>query len=670
MATGLDAKKRIKLLVDELNHHAILYYQKNTPVISDQVYDTLYQELVSLEQAFPEYAQGNSPTIRVGGLIIDSFEKAQHQYRQWSFDNVFDWNGLQKWEEKIHRMISKIPELSGEVLDYVVELKIDGLKVILDYDDGVFVRGATRGDGVIGENITENLKTIYDIPLRINHTEKISFVGECWIEKNRLKEINDQRKKDGLDPYANPRNLAAGTLRQLDTGIVAKRRLRAFVYDFDTDVENNMDHVAELDFMDELGFHVNQERLHTAAIAEIQKWYESWVSRRSGQEYGIDGLVIKINNTKICRHLGYTAKAPRFAVAYKFPAEEQATRVLKIVLQIGRTGIVTPVAELEPVLVDGSLVSRATLHNIDEIKRLDVRVGDTVVLEKAGDIIPKIKQVMTNLRPKNTKAFDIQDQAAKQNLEIVEDRSAAGVSSWYVDSDHSEVAIQSLSYAVSKKAFNIDGMGHKHIRALYDAGYIHCLSDIFKLQRDQIMSLPLFKDKATANLLSAIDAAREVSLPTFLTALGIRHVGQEVAEICADQYKSLERLSTATYEELLEIHGVGQQIAESLVSYFSNENNKKELILLNEQVRIEKSAKKQMQDFAGLSFVITGTLATLSRDDATQLIKDRGGKVSSSVSKKTDFLLAGDKAGSKLTKARKLNISVLNEKEFLEKIAS
>lgn len=664
-------EQRIRVLVHELNRHAELYYKKDTPEISDEAYDSLYQELVDLEEKFPEYILEISPTQKVGDKILDGFEKAQHLYRQWSFDNIFDWKGLVKWEEKIKRFIDKEPSLKNETLDYVVELKIDGLKVILDYEQGEFIRGTTRGDGTIGENITENLKMIKGIPQKITSTKNISVIGEVWIEKQELVRINKKRTEKNLPEYANPRNLAAGTLRQLDTSIVRRRNLKIFTYDFDTDQMVFGTHTDELTFLYEQGFVTNTSFLCADNIQDIQDFYLHWVDIRQQQEYGIDGLVIKINNKKICRALGYTAKSPRFAVAYKFPAEQQTTRIMDITLQVGRTGIITPVAELDPVLVDGSLVRRASLHNIDEIERLDVRVGDSVIIEKAGDIIPKVKKVITGLRSGEEQVFSLEKKASEQGMTLYKEVSSAGVTTWYVQEGNDEVNIQYLSYVVSKKCLNIDGMGERHVRALYEAGFVKKPSDIFTLTFDQVSSLPLFKEKATNNLLSAIEQAREMSLATFITALGIRHVGEEVADIYAQAFGGLDELMAASVEKLLTLHGIGEQIAASTYLYFQDQEVRGEIKNMLQHVAIRKSTLSQdTQSCHGLSFVVTGSFESMTRDELKKNIKDKGGKMLSQISSKTNYLIAGEKAGSKLTKAQALNIPILSEQEFRQKFLS
>ena len=663
-----EAEKRINILTKEIRYHSRLYYIKDTPEISDEAYDSLYSELVSLEQAFPDLRDPLSPTVRIGDKILEGFEKAKHIFPQWSFDNIFDWEGLQKWEEKILRFIEKEDSLRGKKLEYVIELKIDGLKVILDYDKGKFIRGATRGDGKIGENITENLKTIKDIPLVINEKKPLSIIGEAWIGKKSLITINKERLKKNIEPYANPRNLAAGTLRQLDTKIVAQRGLKTFVYDIDSNQKKFVSHMDELMFLRDSSFNVNDKYLYTSKISEIQKFYESWVNKRNHEEYGIDGMVIKINDKDICKALGYTAKSPRFAVAYKFPAEQKTTKVLDIVAQIGRTGVLTPVAELEPILIDGSMVSRATLHNEDEIKRLDIRIGDTVVVEKAGDIIPKIKSVLLGLRNEKYTPFSLQAYFKKNNLPVRKEYSDSGVTSWYLDDKtNDEIAIMRLSYFCSKKAMNIEGMGEQAVRALYLNDYVKTFSDIYSLEFDDVVSLPLFKEKATNNLLEAIEKSKQTTFPSFITGLGIKHVGEEVAELYAQNFDDPSELLKVKYQDLISIHGIGEKIAQETVSWFSQKENIEEY---NKLLKIFSFTQKEKSElFKDISFVITGSLDNFSRDEIKKIIKNNGGKILSQISKKTDYLIIGKNPGSKFKKAQELNISILDEKDFLDKIS-
>jgi DNA ligase (NAD+) len=666
-----DAQKKISSLVSELQKHADLYYNKDAPEISDEAYDSLYQELVSLEQAFPHLQLPQSPTMQVAAKarILDGFEKSTHQFRQWSFDNIFDWEGLINWHKKITRLIEKKSLTPSEPLEYIVELKIDGLKVILDYEKGVFRRGSTRGDGTVGEDITENLSMVRDVPATISEKKSVSIFGEAFIEKKQLEEINKGRIEEGLDAYANPRNLAAGTLRQLNTKIVKDRNLKVFVYDFNSNDVSFNTHDEELKFLSSQKFNVNKQYLKTTDIGKIQKFYHDWVTQRHNQGFGVDGLVIKLNDMNICRELGYTAKAPRFAVAYKFPAEQQTTNVCDITLQIGRTGILTPVAELKPVQIDGSLVKRATLHNMDEIQRLGLMIGDTVIIEKAGDIIPKIKSVIIGARIGNEKSFSLPKYLAKKNILARKEVSIAGVSSWYVEGQNEEMSIRHLAYSASKKVFNIEGMGEKNIRALYGAGIIKQVSDIFSLDYEHISSLPLFKEKATKNLLDAIEQARETTLSIVISSFGIRHVGEEVAQIYADNFTDIDNLINAKYEDYINLHGIGSQIAESTTHFFSDKKNLEEIEKLKNILTIKKSQKNN-QDLQNYSFVITGTLSDFTRESIKKFIKDSGGKVSSQVSAQSSYLVAGEKAGSKLKKAQTLGIIVLNEKEFIEKFVS
>lgn len=666
--TEREVQKRIKQLVEELEHHAELYYRDDAPIISDEQYDALYAELVSLEQAFPHLQKDTSPTQKIGGSLLEGFEKTKHRFPQWSFDNVFDWEGLKKWEEKVLRLMGKEPSLAGEEIVYIVELKIDGLKVILDYEKGKLITAATRGDGIVGENITDNAKMISSIPRTIKERKYLSVIGEAWIEKTKLEKINLARVEKDLPPYANPRNLAAGTLRQLDTRVVQKRGLKTFVYDLDSHEKNFRTHEEELSFLKEQGFSVAPDYFKTSSLEDIETYYQSWIYKRHQQVFGVDGLVIKINSKKIAATLGYTAKSPRFAIAYKFPAEQVSTQVIDIELQIGRSGILTPVAILEPVVVDGSTVKRASLHNMDEINRLDLRIGDTVILEKAGDIIPKVKKVLSNQRTGREKKFNINRYLKKNDIDARIEVSPAGVTTWYVDTMLPEVQIQYLSYAVSKKALNIQGMGKKHVRALYDAGFIRKLSDIYHLSYEQIISLPLFKEKSTNNLLEAIRNSKNMSLSVFITALGIPNVGEEVAELYSKTFGSLEKFLEASYEDYVTIHGVGEQIAEATVEYLEDNNRQQEISKLSQILNIKTDKNTSGQGrMNNISVVVTGTLQNYSRDEIKTIIKNEGGKVLGQVSSSVDILLAGEKAGSKLKKASELGIEVLSEHEFIKR---
>ncbi len=667
------AQKRIEILRKEIEKHNFLYHTKDTPEISDEAYDALSRELLSLEKDFPKFKK-ESPTQKVGGKILDGFQKVKHVVPQWSYDNIFGNEELVGWEEKIKRFLEK-EGVQDEKLDYIVELKIDGLKVVLTYKNGEFVLGATRGDGEVGEDITENLKMVKNIPNNVSSKDTFVAIAEAWIKKSDLLKINKQREKENLPLYANPRNLAAGTLRQLDTNAVAKRDLQTFVYDIEFPEKRFDDklktHEEELIFLKKQGFNVNSTFKLCKNISEIQKLYDTWASKRDKQEFGIDGLVIKINSKKICEALGYTAKAPRFAVAYKFPAEEVTTKVLDIQIQIGRTGALTPVAHLEPALVAGSTVSRATLHNQDEIDRLDVRIGDTVIIRKAGDIIPEVVSVLTNLRTGKEKKFSIPEFAKKHGLEIVKEKSGLPLQTgkdesvaWYIkDKNHAAIKLENMIHFVSKKGMNIVGLGDKIVEFLMDEGLVTERKDIFELEEGDLTGFEGFKEKSINNLLEAIEESKNVSLNKFIYSLGIRHVGEETADLLAKRFETFEKLTKASFDQLSEIEGVGEVVAQSVIDWFANKDNSLELSGLLPFLNIQK-LKAGGSKFTGLTFVLTGALKNMSRDEAKKKIKDLGGKVASSVSKKTSYVVAGEDPGSKFSDAEKLGVNILDEKSF------
>lgn len=668
-----EAEKRVEILRGEVEKHAALYHTHDAPEISDEAYDALVRELISLETKFPNLAKENSVSRKVGGKILDGFSKVKHIVPQWSYDNIFNFEELRAWEEKVKRFIEKSGGLKDDVLEYVVELKIDGLKVVLTYDDGNFVLGATRGDGVIGEDITENLRMVKNIPEKVSDKRNFVAIGEAWMKKSDLAGINRERERDGLPLYANPRNLAAGTLRQLDTSMVAKRNLQTYVYDIEfpnlTSDRKIKTHAEEMEFLAGVGFNVNPTWKLCRSVDEIEKMYQSWMGRRDKEEYGIDGLVIKVNSKRICETLGYTAKSPRFGVAYKFPAEEVTTVVEDIVIQIGRTGALTPVAHLRPVQVAGSTVSRATLHNQDEIDRLDVRIGDTVIIRKAGDIIPEVLQVLVDLRTGKEKKFSIPEYAKKHGLLIEKGKAGKDESvAWYVkDRNHAAVKLENMIHFVSKKGMNIVGLGEKIVEFLMEQGLVTERKDIFELEVGDLSGLEGFKEKSIENLLGAIKESRSVAFSKFIYSLGIRHVGEETAELLADEFKTLANLRKAKVNKLEAVEGVGDVVAQSVVDWFVDAENARELDGLLSYVKIQKVAGTTKNTLAGKTFVLTGTLSNMSRDEAKARIKSLGGKVSSSVSKETSYVVAGADPGSKYDNALKLGVEILDEGAF-EKI--
>lgn len=713
-----DILGRILDLRKLLEKHQYLYHVLDNPEIEDTVYDSLFHELLKLEEEYPEYKDENSPTKRVGGKILDHFEKVRHEVHQWSFDNVFDFNELKDWEERNINILEKNNKNNKNNFinfSYVSELKIDGLKVVLTYKDGELVRAATRGDGEIGEDITENIRTIKSIPLKLKDKINITVMGEAWLEKSELEKINREQEKNNLPKYANTRNLAAGTLRQLDTKIVAKRNLKVFAYDIEIPTSPNpseggenpllgrgqgevSSQISELKFLKENNFLVNPHFKLCKNLEEIQKMYESWKEKREDEEYGIDGLVIKINERDVSDALGFTAKAPRAGIAYKFPAEEVSTKVENITIQIGRTGVATPVAELDPVLVYGSRVKRATLHNSDEIERLDLRVGDTVIIRKAGDVIPEIVSVVKELRNKNSKRFNMPEFCpichSKLEREINKLNKTGFSTGLFCKNESCEAKHREyFTYFVAKKAFNIDGMGERIIDEFYDLGLVKNVLDIFKLKREDIEGLEGFGEKSADNLISAIEVSKNISLHKFIYSLGIRQVGETTAKDIAKKFGNFENFKSAIenilkkrnkseIEDLKEefgVAGIGEKSLESMMDYFESENNQK---FLKEIIRVIKiqpilnpSPRKgqnpslgEGQGWAyGKTFVITGSLSK-PREEFQSEIENMGGKVSSSVSKKTYYVLLGEsedgKISSKEKTARELGVKIINEEEF------
>ncbi len=673
-------KQRIKDLRKMVDYHRQRYHQEDNPEISDQAYDALFAELEKLEEENPEFNTQSSPTQQVGGAILKKFEKVRHEVAQWSFDDCFNFEELQKWDEKVQRKMTEFPELLTEQVEYCCELKIDGLKVILTYDHGKLQLGATRGDGSVGEKITNNLLTVKDIPQQLKQKVSGIFVGECWIGQDELKRINQAQAKKGEAVYANTRNLAAGSLRQLDSSITAKRKLNTFIYDIDKlDGQMPDTQSGEIELIDQLGFNHNPHFKVCASLTEVEKFYQHWNGARQKLNYGLDGIVIKINSRLIQEKLGYTAKSPRWGIAYKFPAEQTTTIVEDIILQVGRTGVITPVAKVRPTLLAGSTISRATLHNEDEIKRLDLRVGDTVILEKAGDVIPKIVRVLAELRPAHTKAWQMPKRCllcgGNGEIERIEGQSA-----WKCKYNSFEQDKRKWYYFVSKKAFDVVGCGPRVVDQLLEAGLVNSFADLFDLQKGDILELEGFKEKSADNLLQAIKNARQVSLPRFLIALSIDGLGEETAYLLANYFGSLNKIQAAAQavngaEKMMQIYGVGEILAADMVKWFANEQNLSLLTKLLKKVVIEpyvasganSLTNPQNHNLAvsGKVFVLTGTLPNLAREAAEQKIRLAGGKISSSVSTKTDYLLAGDKAGSKLTRARQLKIKIIDEVEFL-----
>lgn len=664
---------RAEKLRQTIDKHRHLYHTKDAPEISDEAYDSLVLELENIEGDYPELRTFDTPTERVGGEPLKEFVKVPHEVRQWSYDDVFDFESLKKWDKKVRNFISKVG-LSGEVVEYCCELKIDGLKVILTYENGVLVRGATRGDGTVGEDVTQNIQTIRNIPLSLHKNISLIAVGEIWIGQNELQRINKERVKIGEAEYANTRNLAAGTIRQLDPKMVSSRNLQSFVYDLEK-IDGNVPKTQsdELEFLHSYGFQINPHVGVFDSLEGVQKYYTEWSKKRDKLDYGLDGIVIKINSRKIQDALGYTGKSPRWGVAYKFPAEQVTTVVEDIVLQVGRTGVLTPVAHLRPALVAGSTVSRATLHNEDEIRRLDVRIGDTVILQKAGDVIPDIVEVVKDLRPQNSKPFIWPTHVPLCGGDGAIER-VPGQAAWMcVNKNSFEQHKRKLYHFVSKGAFNIEKMGPKVVDVLLRENLISDYTDIFTLKKGDLLALPRFGEKSVDNLLSSIEKSRTVTFARFIIGLSILNVGEETAIDLAKNFGTIEKLGSATVADLEAIEGIGPIVAQSVFDFFRDKNNQKvvkDLLKQIEIVEIRNTKYEIRGKLEGKTFVLTGTLQTMTRDEAKEKIRSLGGDVSSSVSKETDYVVAGENPGSKKENAEKLGVPVLDEDTFLQLLNS
>jgi DNA ligase (NAD+) len=664
--TKKERQARINALQKLIAYHRTKYHTDDAPEISDEAYDSLVVELQTLEGATDETK--DSETTVVGGEVSNAFKKVTHAVRQWSFSNVFSKQELCEWEQRLYRFLDTTP---GETnLSYVAEHKIDGLKVILTYEAGVLVQAATRGNGVVGEDVTHTVSTIQDVPQQLTSAVDVVCVGEVWLSQNEFERINTEREKNSEPLFANPRNAAAGTLRQLDAAVAKSRRLSMYVYDLDAFSSNNTSltrpdtQEEELVLLEQLGLPVNNNRALCENIDEVYKFYQKWTERRDALPYGVDGVVIKVNEVVQQRALGYTAKSPRYGIAFKFPAEQATTIVEDIQLQVGRTGVITPVAHLTPVLIDGSTVSRATLHNEDEIARLDVRVGDTVVLEKAGDIIPKVISVLHDLRPKNTKPYrfpqTVEGCGGDGSIERVPGEAAYRCV--VLDSDY--LYRQRLYHFVSKQALNIDGVGPRIIDILMDKGLVKTYADLFTLEVGDLRDLPGLGEKAAQNILGAIAAARQVPLFRLLIGLSIDQLGEETARAIAEHFGSLEAVIDASVEDISKIYGVGSIVGQEIYAWANNAHNQKQLQELLPYLEIENPQPITTGALEGKTLVFTGTLPSLGRDEAKDLARKYGAKVASSVSSKTDYVVVGSDAGSKAARAAELGVEVLDEEQF------
>lgn len=667
---------RLKKLKETVERHRYLYHVLDREEISPEALDSLKNELREIEEQYPELLTSDSPSQRVAGEPLPQFKKVTHRVSQWSFNDAFTEDDIRAFDARVKKVLrAEMAEVSPT---YTCELKIDGLKVVLEYENGVLKTAATRGNGKVGEDVTANVRTIESVPLGLTASVDAIVEGEVWLSKSQLAKINVEREKLGEALFANPRNAAAGSIRQLDPKIAAARKLDVFVYDLSLYSEALPEsQFEELQLLQKLGFKVNSHFKLCKNIDDVISFWKTWEKKSKSQDYQLDGIVVKVNEKKHQDLLGYTGKAPRFAIAFKFAAEQVTTVVEDIRLQIGRTGVLTPVAHLKPVSVAGSVVSRATIHNEDEIKRLDVRIGDTVVIQKAGDVIPDIVKVLTEMRTGTEKPYvfpQFVPECGGEGADAGRIERVPGQVAWRCA--HKNSAAQhkrKLYHFVSKHAFDIDHLGPKIIDVLIEHSLISDAADIFALTRGDLLSLPRFAEKSVDNLLASIEKARNIPLSRFMIGLSIPQVGEETAEDIAEHFKTLERIRQASKEELEALDGVGPIVAESIFNWFKDKHNKKLVEDLLKEVTIEKLSDVSLKSaafatpsvFLDKTFVLTGSLETMSRDEAKKEIKKRGGDVTSAVSSKTSFVVAGAEPGSKLDRAEELGVAVLSEAEFL-----
>ncbi|WLR51107.1 NAD-dependent DNA ligase LigA [Bacillus tianshenii] len=663
--TREEAVQQIDQLREQLNQYNYEYYVLDKPSVPDAEYDRLMQELIKLEEQFPELQTADSPSQRVGGEPLDAFEKVQHQTPMLSLGNAFNEEDLRDFDRRVRQGV-------GDDFSYICELKIDGLAVSLLYEDGLFVRGATRGDGETGEDITSNLRTIPTIPLKLKDKVKLEVRGEAFMPKKSFEHLNELKEKNNEEPFANPRNAAAGSLRQLDPKVAAKRHLDIFVYGIGEIGGVEIDsHSDGLDYLEEQGFRTNSERRRCATIDEVIEFVNGWVEHRSDLSYEIDGIVIKVDSLAQQKALGATAKSPRWATAYKFPAEEVVTRLLNIELSVGRTGAVTPTAILEPVKVAGTTVQRASLHNEDLIREKDIMINDYVVIKKAGDIIPEVVNVLPEQRDGSQQVFHMPKDCPECGSELV--RIDEEVALRCINPKCPAQIREGLIHFVSRNAMNIDGLGEKVIAQLFREKLIDDVADLYKLQKEELLNLERMGEKSASNLLNAIEKSKDNSLERLLFGLGIRYVGSKAAKTLAQHFETMEKLQQATEDELIAIEDIGEKMAESIAAYFEQEEaaelmNELKECGVNMTYKGPKPVSAEESDsvFAGKTVVLTGKLEQYTRGDAKAAIEAKGGSVTGSVSKKTDILVAGADAGSKLEKAEKLGITVWDEEKLVE----
>ncbi|MBI2100535.1 MAG: NAD-dependent DNA ligase LigA [Candidatus Vogelbacteria bacterium] len=653
------AAARVKKLRQAINHHRYLYHVLDREEISAAALDSLKRELSELEAEHPDLITADSPTQRVAGEPLSEFKKVSHRVPQWSFNDAFTPEAMREFDARVKKALV-VPARTGPT--YVAELKIDGFKIILTYERGILRTAATRGDGRIGEDVTANVRTIESVPLRLNEAGSVVVEGEIWLGQKELARINDERRARGEPLFANPRNAAAGTIRQLDPKIVASRRLDSFIYDLSAaDFPRPLTQVEELEKLQQLGFKINKHYRFCRDIEAVIAYWQEWQGKREAEDYGLDGVAVKVNERIFQEQLGYTGKAPRFAIAFKFPAEEATSVLEDIVLQVGRTGVVTPVARLRPINLAGTTVSRATLHNEDQIKRLDARIGDTVIVRKAGDIIPEIVGIVKELRPDRARPFVFPKTLAAAGPIV----RRPGEAAYRALNKNSFAQLRRRFYHfASKIAFDIEGFGRKMIELLLDHKLIDSYPDIFTLTHGDLIGLPRLADKSVKNLLAAIGRARHVTLPRLLVGLSIDGVGEETAALLACHFQTLAKIQSLSRAELEAVSGIGPVVAASVARWFRDREHQAMLGRLLQQIKIAPvKIERAAGSLANQTFVFTGALS-LPRAAAKARVKSLGGRVAAAVSRATNFVVAGAKPGGKISEAKALGVRVIDESEF------
>ena len=660
------AKERIEELRKQVEYHAKKYYDDDKPEISDFEYDMLMVELRNLEKEYPEFQSEESLTQKVGGHVKEGFKKVTHEVPLQSLQDVFSIEEVEEWVNKIEQ---RAREEEIENVKYVVETKIDGLSAALEYKDGKFIRGATRGNGLVGEDVTENLKTLKTIPREIEDKINITVRGEVFISKKDFEQMNQEREENEEELFANARNAAAGSLRQLDSKITAKRPLDIYIFNVQKiDGKEFNSHFEELEYLNKVGFNVNPVRIYCKTIDEVKEAIKKIGDDRESLTFGIDGAVVKVDDLRFREILGSTAKTPRWAVAYKYPPESKETVLKDIICQVGRTGVITPMAILEPVKVAGSTISKTTLHNEDFIKEKELKIGDTVVIQKAGDVIPEIVEVKKDKRTGKEKNFEMPRICPVCGAPAIREEGEAAIRCTGIECPAK--LFRNLVHFVSREAMNIDGLGENIIGQLLDKKLIQNIADIYILKFDDIASLKKNGKKFAQNLVDSIEESKQNDLYRLITALGIRHVGTKASKILAKKYKNIDNLSEAKLEDLSNINDIGPVMANSIVEFF-NQSQTKDLIKRLKEAGVNTLAFEEEESdnrFEGKTFVLTGSLEQFTRGEASDIIEKYGGKTSSTVSKKTDYVLAGEAAGSKLSKAQELGIDIITEEQFKQMI--